>query len=45
MTFAEAHEAQTLPYWIGGHTHAVEYFQGVPAVTVLESQTTRFDLR
>jgi transposase len=40
MTFAEAHEAQTLPYWIGGHTHAVEYFQGVPAVTVPDNTPT-----
>ena len=40
LTFAEAHEAQTLPYWIGGHTHAVEYFEGVPAVTVPDNATT-----
>lgn len=40
LTFAEAHEAQTLPHWIGGHTHAVEYFQGVPALTVPDNPTT-----
>ena len=40
MTYAEAQEAQTLPHWIGGHTRAVEYFQGVPAVTVPDNTTT-----
>lgn len=39
MIFAEVHEAETLPHWIGGHTHAVEYFQGAAEVTVFESQT------
>jgi transposase len=40
LTFAEAHEAQTLPYWIGGHTHAVEYCQGVPEITVPDNPPT-----
>jgi transposase len=39
MIFAEVHEAQTLPYWIGGHTHAVEYFEGA-AVTVPDNPKT-----
>jgi transposase len=39
LTYAEAQETQTLPHWIGGHTRAVEYFQGVPAVPVFECQT------
>jgi len=38
--YAEAQEAETLPYWIEGHTHAVEYFQGVPAVTVPDNPKT-----
>jgi transposase len=40
MTYVEAQEAQTLPHWIGGHTRAVEYFQGVPALTVPDNPKT-----
>ncbi len=40
MIFAEAHEAQTLPHWIGGHTHAVEYFQGVPEAAMPDNPKT-----
>ncbi len=40
MTYAEAQEARTLPHWIGGHTRALEYFQGVPAVTVPDNPKT-----
>jgi transposase len=40
MTYAEAQEAETLPHWIGGHTRAVEYFQGVPALTVPDNPKT-----
>lgn len=37
--YAEAHVARTPPHWIGGNTHALEYFQGVPEAAVFESQT------
>jgi len=40
MTFAEAHEDRTLPRWIGGNTHAVEYFQGVPEAVVCDNLKT-----
>ncbi len=40
MTFAEAHEDRTLPRWIGGNTHALEYFHGVPAAVVCDNLKT-----
>jgi len=40
LVYAEAQAAPTLPHWIGGHTHAVEYFQGVPEVTVPDNAKT-----
>ncbi len=33
-TFVEAHAAQDLPSWIGGHCRAVEFFGGVPTIVV-----------
>lgn len=33
-TFAEATWTQTLPDWIGSHTRAFSYFQGVPALCI-----------
>lgn len=32
--YVEAHEAQSLPYWIGAHTRALAFFGGVPEVLV-----------
>ncbi len=40
LTYAEAHEAQTLPHWIGGHSRTVEYFKGVRALTVPDNPKT-----
>jgi transposase len=40
FTYVEVHETQTLAHWIRGHTHALEYFQGVPAVTVPDNTKT-----
>jgi transposase len=40
MIFAEVHEAQTLPHWIGGHTHAVEYFEGAAELTIPDNPKT-----
>ena len=33
-TFAEATPSQALPYWIKSHTHAFEFFCGVPQILV-----------
>lgn len=33
-TYAELQRAPDLPSWIGGHTRALEYFGGVPALVV-----------
>ena len=43
MTFLEPHENRTLPWWIGGNTHALEYFQGVPAAVVCDNLKTGVD--
>lgn len=37
MTFLEANEDRTLPRWISGNTHAVEYFHGVAAAVVCDN--------
>ena len=34
FTYAEAFESQELPYWVQGHIHAYEYFDGVTTITV-----------
>jgi hypothetical protein len=34
LTYAEALESQKVPHWIAGHTRALEYVGGVPALTV-----------
>jgi transposase len=39
-TFAEAVWKRDLPSWIGSHTRAVEFFQGVPTVTVPDNWKT-----
>ena len=33
-TYAEAFWSQELPFWLLGHVHAFEFFQGVPAIVV-----------
>jgi transposase len=38
-TYAEAQWAQDLPSWIGGHTRALAFFDGIPEIVVFESQT------
>jgi len=32
--YVEAHEAQSLPHWIGGHVRALAFFGGIPEVLV-----------
>lgn len=39
-TFCEAVWKRDLPSWIGSHTRTVEFFQGVPAVTVPDNWKT-----
>ncbi len=39
-TFSEAVWKRDLPSWIGSHTRAVEFFQGVPAVTTPDNWKT-----
>lgn len=33
-TYAEAVPSQELPFWIGAHVHAFQYFEGVPEILV-----------
>jgi transposase len=33
-TYAEAHESQTLPHWIGAHVRMFAFFGGVPEIVV-----------
>jgi transposase len=40
FTYAEAFPSQQLRYWIEGHVHAYEYWQGVPAITVPDNPKT-----
>ena len=40
FTYAEAFESEELPFWIAGHVHAFEHFQGVPAITVPDNPKT-----
>ena len=39
-TFSEAVWKRDLPSWIGSHTRAVEFFQGVPTVTIPDNWRT-----
>jgi len=39
-TYLEAHSAQDLVHWIGGHVRAFEYYRGVPAVVVPDNPKT-----
>jgi transposase len=39
-TFAEAFPSQKLPFWIQGHIHAYEYFEGVAKATVPDNTKT-----
>lgn len=39
-TYAEAFPSQELPYWIAGHVHAVEYWQGAPSLFVPDNTKT-----
>ena len=38
-TYGELQRGPDLPSWIGGHTRALEFFGGAPALSVFESQT------
>ena len=40
FTYAEAFPSQQLRYWIAGHIHAYEYWQGVPEITVPDNPKT-----
>ena len=35
--YAEAHESQSLPHWIGAHVRALAFFGGVPEVLVVDN--------
>jgi len=39
-TYAEVFPSQKLRYWIEGHMHAYEYFEGVPEITVPDNPKT-----
>lgn len=39
-TYAEVFPSQELRYWIEGHLHAYEYFEGVPEITVPDNPKT-----
>jgi transposase len=39
-TFAKATPSQELPYWIGAHVEALEFFGGVPAMVVPDNCRT-----
>jgi len=39
-TYAEAHRAEDLPNWIGGHVRALAFFGGVPEILVPDNTKT-----